>query len=230
MLELRQGTPLLVTLSSHVLSSCLFSATMSLAAAGSFIATVASNPWVTTSSRGLRQSWLCLVWVHFTKGRSNSIVLSVVGIFFNFILALHLHCTPFAPPALIANGSPRLAILPLPCHLCGDAICALPSPHLCWSGAIVSLPWPCQPFCHIRTAATATAAAIHLFPCNHFWRTSLALDVSSLAILANADANVVIMSPRLLQRWRRCHHHIFFCCWCCPMLPLHLQLLLNAVS
>jgi hypothetical protein len=78
----------------------------------------------------------------FQRGGSNSIVLRVGHIFFNFILALCFGCTPFAPPALIAGGRPPPAILPLPCHLCGDVIVALPLPHLCWLGAIVPLPLP----------------------------------------------------------------------------------------
>ncbi len=45
------------------------------------IDTVAFNPRATTSSRGLRQSCLRLVWVHSSGGGSNSIVLNVVHIF-----------------------------------------------------------------------------------------------------------------------------------------------------
>ncbi len=82
-----------------------------------------------------------------------------------------------------------LAVFPLPCYLCGDATVASPLPHLCWSGAIVPLPLPCQRNCCICT----TAATIHLSPCHHCLRTSIALGASFLAIFTNADTNVIIL-------------------------------------
>jgi hypothetical protein len=80
----------------------------------------------------------------------------------------------------------------LPCHLCGDAIVALPLPHLCWSGTIIPspLPLPCQCYCHICT----TAAITGLSPCHCCQRMSLASGAFLLAVLANAGANVVIVS------------------------------------
>ncbi len=128
-----------------------------------------------------------------------------------FILVL-CHCrTPFAPPALIIGWCPCLAILPLPCHFCCDAIAALPLPCQCWSGAILPLPLLCWRYCCICTAATTTADAKCLSPCHCCKNTSLALEASSLAILANADADIVIESPWLQQRWHQCHFCMFFC-------------------
>jgi hypothetical protein len=124
------------------------------------------------------------------------IVLSIVRIF-QFILALRLRCNPFALPASIVNKVACLAVSPLSCQLCSDAILALPLPCLCWSGAIVLSPLPCQCYRCIFTAATTAAAAIRLSPCHCFRCTSLASDASSLAILSDADTNVIIIRPRL---------------------------------
>ncbi len=100
---------------------------------------------------------------------------------------------------------------------------ALASPVPVWRHAIVPLPLPCWHHLCICTTATtiATTTAIHLSPYHCCWRTSLTSDVSSLALLANADANTVKVSPRLWRCWRRrqcrCHHCIFFCRPHCPM-------------
>ncbi len=106
------------------------------------VATALPNPSVKTSPRGLRQCRLRLVWADSCGGVSNSIVSSLVHIF-PFFLVLCLCCTPFPPPASIVNGRPRLAIFPLPLHLFGDAILALPLPCLCQSGTMPSSPCSC---------------------------------------------------------------------------------------
>ncbi len=129
------------------------------------------------------------------KGGVSSIVLTCQFCFCLFILALLRPCTPFTPPSLIIDGHPCLAVFTLPHHFCCDTIVALPLPCLCWSGAIIPSPLSCQRYRHIRTAATTAttaATAICLSYCHRCQRTSLVLDTSSLAILANADVNVVI--------------------------------------
>ncbi len=138
----------------------------------------------------------------------------------HFFFALLCHCTLFAPPALIIDGRPHLAVFPLPCHFCCDTIIALPFPCLCWSGAIVPSPLPHWGNHHIRTTATATTAGICLSCCHCCQHMSLALKTSSLAVLTNADANVAIVSPGLWQCWRRCHCCMFFFCRRRPTPPL----------
>ncbi len=128
---------------------------IALSAPTGAIVTALLNPSTKTSSRGLRQCCLHLIWADFCGGVSNSIELSLVHIF-HFILALCHRCTPFIPPASIIDGRPRLAISPLPCQFCREAIITLPLPCLCWSGAIVPLSFPPQHYHCIRNAATTT--------------------------------------------------------------------------
>ncbi len=157
------------------------------------IATALPNPSAKTSSRGLRQHCLRLVWVDSCGGVSISIVLSLVRICPFFILVLCRCHTPFAPPVSMIDGRPHLAIFPLPCHFFGNTIDALPLPWLVWSGTIDPLPLPCRHHCHICT----TAAIIGLSPCHHCQHMSLTSDASPLVFLAGADANVVVASPWL---------------------------------
>ncbi len=175
------------------------------------IVTESPNLSTKTSSSGLRQCCLCLVWADSSGGVSST-VLTHLSIFVYFILALHHHCTPLAPPLLIIDGRHGLAILPLPCHFCGDTIVASPLPCLCWSGTIVPWPLPRRHYCGICTAA----ATICLSPCHCRQRMSLSPDESPPAVLANADANVVVVSPCLWQHWH--WHH------CCMSLILCLDI------
>ncbi len=106
------------------------------------IATVLPNPSAKTTSRGLRQHCLCLVWADSCGGVSNSIELRPSA-FFHFILALFRRCTLFALPAWIVDGRHHLAIFPLPCHLIGIAIIPSPLHCLCWSGTMPLSLCPC---------------------------------------------------------------------------------------
>ncbi len=161
------------------------------------IVTVAPNPSMKTSSTGLRQSSILLAWVD-SSGGASSIVLMHLVFFFLYIFALCQCRTPFSLPALIIDGRPCLAIFSLPCHFCRDAIVALPLPCLCWFGTIIPLPLPCQHYQCTRTTTTTTAAAtICLSPCHCYQRTSFASEASSLAVLANADASILIVSTQL---------------------------------
>jgi hypothetical protein len=123
------------------------------------------------------------------------------------MLVLLRHLTPPTPHALIIDLRHCLAVFSLPCCLCGDATIASPLPCLCLSGAIVPLPLPCRNNSCIRTTATA----IHLSPCHHRQCMSIALDASFLDVLANADANVVILCALSLDNADANANAIFIC-------------------
>ncbi len=166
------------------------------------IVTAAPNPSTSTSSKGLRQCCLCLVWVGSKGGasRSSTVYNCLVHISLIFFSTAPHCCTLLALPSLIIDRHPCLVVLPLPPHLCGNTFIAVPLSCLCWSGAIILLPLPYQSYCCIRTAATTT----RLSPCHCRQCTSLTSDVSPLAVFANANTNVVIVSPQLWQRYVPC--------------------------
>jgi hypothetical protein len=183
------------------------------------IATALPNPSAKTSSRGLGQRCLRLIWADSCGGVSNSIVLSLVCIFpFYFSAVPPLH--PFCPTCVDCRWAPLPSHFPTPPsplwwrHRSNPL--TLPKPV--WCRAIVPLPSPCWHHLCICTATTATA--IHLSPCHCFDVHPSHLMRSLLPSLPSA----IIVSPQL---WRcRCrsqrqgHHRMFFYRLRCPMLPL----------
>jgi hypothetical protein len=134
-----------------------------LARAGTIV-TAAPNPSANTSSRGLRQCLLCLVWAD-SSGEVCHIVLTHLVHFclFHFSAAPPLY--PFCPACIDNRWAPLPSHFPSPLSLCHDTIIASPLPRLCWSGAIVPSPTPRRCYHRIHaaaTATTATTAAIHL--------------------------------------------------------------------
>ncbi len=182
--------------------------------------TVSPNPSAKNSSRGLRQCCLSLVRADSCGGVSNSIVLSLVHIFpFYFSGVQPLH--PFCPVCVDPRRAPLPSRFPSPSSSLWQRHCriALALPVPVWRHANVPLPLPCQHHLCICIVTTTTATVICLSPCHCCWCMSLTSDASSLTVLANADANAVIVSPRLWQHQRQRHCCMFFCCPCHSMLP-----------
>ncbi len=126
------------------------------------IATLTPNPSTKTSSRGLRQCCICLVWADSCGGVSNSIVLSLVCVFpFYFSAMLLLH--PFYPSCVNHWRTPSHShffspLSPLwQCHYC----IALALPGLVWHNH------------HLALALLAPLSHPHC--CYHHWPISLPL-------------------------------------------------------
>jgi hypothetical protein len=174
------------------------------------IATALPNPSAKTSSRGLRQRCLRLVWADSCGGVRNSIVLNLVRILpFYFSAAPPL--PPFCPACVDCQRAPTPSHFPSPLSSLWQRHhhIALASPLPVWCHAIIPLLLPCQH--HLCICTTATTATIPLSPCHCHQHTSLALCASSLAVLAAADTNFVIVTHWLQQRWCQCHRCMFFC-------------------